>query len=1264
MSRYLKGSLLQRKVSDKFCTLHSNENNFWGIQQMANHTFPYRKKVLHGAVAAILGSSMTAVYTPQTVAQEDEVELEEIVVTGSRIQRRDLEVNSPLMTIDRQLFEDNAYISVEEALNDLPQFMAGGVNMSASAVTTLQGANGLEGGLGSGDAFNSNLLPNNAQAIGIVVPGAANANLRGLGANRSLTLIDGHRAMPLNASMIVDLNTIPSIAIGGMEVITGGASAVYGADALAGVTNIRFRDNFEGMQVRVRGGVNEVGDGDEHQIGGLIGANFADDRGNVLIGMEYSKRREALWVERDFFREVMDSPYSNSGDYAFGWDPYYSSGATFGTQNAVQGAWNGNAPSTAAILQVFSDRTCAGATGLVNCVATTTNTPRGGGWYFNPDGTIYTRNSQTGGAGGVPAVYYGPQGFNQLSASGPTPDNPFEVSCTFTDAGTSADPNFNGEPCNPTVNRVDFGKWLSGPRDAYNMFGRATFDLTDTVETYANFHFASSKTFTRREPAPILGGFNVVIPFDSQQNGEKVYLPSLNTATGRTRSDYLSGGTRGLNCAPTGGCTMAEAFPVSTELRTLLESRPAATWPASSPLAGLTRCNVYNVLPAGSEGPGVLENPATGALYTLEIDPNTGQPVSSCGADAGWQLNWQPHWLPPRGTENTAQLYQLAFGLRGDLGISDWTWDLYTSHGSSETQTGYVGFLSINTYQRILSAPNYGKGYSEVGPSSKYLTCSSGLSPFDPNLTVSEDCLEAININSIDRNTMGQRIFEGSAQGRVMDLPAGEMRGAVGATYRWNSYKFTPDPLLSRNYLTDFSAGAFGSGSIDEEVSVKEVYGELLVPLLNGLPLVRSLELELGARYSDYSTGQEVDTYKALGSWEPLDWLRIRGGYNRAERAPNMSELFSTPNGSAQFGSIPNDPCRNNPQGATTSFPGPTEGSTLNNTDTTDPAVRAQLQALCSAHINQWGGNNASEFHADRNEWNIGGGGALVVGNPRLRNEQGDTWTLGAAFTSPFEHELLSTITGTVDWYKARVSDPIAVLATATVVNSCYNINGLNPGFSLDDPNGYCSLIERDPVDGGIERVYIAFENQDRLEISGVDVAVRWSAQMADLGLQSLPGALSINTNMNFLIDQVQRHVGSADQVADYAGYTGASKFRSNTGFTYAWDNHRVTLVWNYRDATETPTLYSVTANADGTRGPELQRNPLNAGYKAVNLFNLTAGTRIGPVNASISVNNLFDRKPRPGGYELADPRGGFGSFSPFDDLTGRRYSFNVSTEF
>src|SRR5690606_13655302 len=131
--------------------------------------------------------------------------------------------------------------------------------------------------------------------------------------------------------------------------------------------------------------------------------------------------------------------------------------------------------------------------------------------------------------------------------------NPMEVTCNFTGLGTSADTNFAGEPCNPQVNRVDWDKWVTSPRDSYNMFARATFDITDSLEAYSNFHVASSSTFTRREPAPLLGGFGVIIPFDSQADGEQIYLPSLNPNTGATRPEYRTGGVKGTTCAPTGG---------------------------------------------------------------------------------------------------------------------------------------------------------------------------------------------------------------------------------------------------------------------------------------------------------------------------------------------------------------------------------------------------------------------------------------------------------------------------------------------------------------------------------------------------------------------------------------------------------------------------------------------------------------------------------------------------------------------------------------
>jgi hypothetical protein len=243
------------------------------------------------------------------------------------------------------------------------------------------------------------------------------------------------------------------------------------------------------------------------------------------------------------------------------------------------------------------------------------------------------------------------------------------------------------------------------------------------------------------------------------------------------------------------------------------------------------------------------------------------------------------------------------------------------------------------------------------------------------------------------------------------------------------------------------------------------------------------------------------------------------------------------------------------------------------------------------------------------------------------------------------------------------VSNPIDVTRTAAIINSCYNINGSNPTLSINDPNGYCSLIQRDQVSGAISRIFNPYENQDKLVIRGLDVGLNWTAALADLGFESLPGSVSLAVTGNYLMDQIQRYSGSPDKLADYAGFNGASRIRTSTGFGYNWGRHRAVLTWQYRLGTQTPTTFATTPNITRTQSPTVKRSPLFAGYRTFNQINGTFGTKIGPVNASLSISNLLDTKPSWGGYDLRDPRNGFGNFSPFDDLVGRRYSLNLSVD-
>ena len=254
-----------------------------------------RSQVNRAGRAALVGSS--ALYllaaAPTAWAQDaseddtaaaEEISGEPIIVTGSRIARRDYDSESPLVTVGQETLENTASISLDQSLAKLPQFVAG-QNQTTSA---------------------ADFQPNPTNS-----PGIATVNLRGLGANRTLVLLDGRRTQPANAALLVDINTIPKAALDGVEVITGGAGATYGADAVAGVVNFKLKRNFTGITLDGQAGFNERGDGKEYELSALIGSDFADGRGNAMIGVGVAKRAAIDATDREFFREQFTDPDSN-----------------------------------------------------------------------------------------------------------------------------------------------------------------------------------------------------------------------------------------------------------------------------------------------------------------------------------------------------------------------------------------------------------------------------------------------------------------------------------------------------------------------------------------------------------------------------------------------------------------------------------------------------------------------------------------------------------------------------------------------------------------------------------------------------------------------------------------------------------------------------------------------------------------------------------------------------------------------------------------
>lgn len=222
----------------------------------------FKKKPL---VHAISIATLVAATASTAFAQDV---IEEVVVTGSRIIRTDLTSVSPLQIVTAEEFIMSGSINIEQQLAELPMTLPS-----------------------FGPSSNN---PGNGTAL---------VNLRGLGTSRTLVLVNGRRYMPSSQTGTVDLNTIPATLIKQVDVITGGASAVYGSDALAGVVNIQMIDNFEGVEINSTFDVTAEGDAEKRNFDITLGGNFDGGRGNAVVYMGYVKR-EPLFADARSFSNV------------------------------------------------------------------------------------------------------------------------------------------------------------------------------------------------------------------------------------------------------------------------------------------------------------------------------------------------------------------------------------------------------------------------------------------------------------------------------------------------------------------------------------------------------------------------------------------------------------------------------------------------------------------------------------------------------------------------------------------------------------------------------------------------------------------------------------------------------------------------------------------------------------------------------------------------------------------------------------------------
>ena len=209
---------------------------------------------------------------PADRGPDDTIISEELLITGSRIARSDSENPNPVFSLDNNTLSYSGALLLSDAMAEIPALTLGQSRFTGNFTLNQAGINAL--------------------------------NLRGLGTGRTLVLVDSRRHVgaDLEQSSAVDISSIPLALVERIEVITGGASAIYGADALAGAINFVMKDSYDGVQVDIQRGITSRDDGDEVRFSTTMGASFAEYRGNITLHASAISREPLLAKDRAFAR--------------------------------------------------------------------------------------------------------------------------------------------------------------------------------------------------------------------------------------------------------------------------------------------------------------------------------------------------------------------------------------------------------------------------------------------------------------------------------------------------------------------------------------------------------------------------------------------------------------------------------------------------------------------------------------------------------------------------------------------------------------------------------------------------------------------------------------------------------------------------------------------------------------------------------------------------------------------------------------------------
>jgi len=529
--------------------------------------------------------------------------------------------------------------------------------------------------------------------------------------------------------------------------------------------------------------------------------------------------------------------------------------------------------------------------------------------------------------------------------------------------------------------------------------------------------------------------------------------------------------------------------------------------------------------------------------------------------------------------------YRLTFGSKG-LIAEGWHYD--TSLLFSQT-------MLDENYQNDLDLTKGARGLQVVNVNG-VPTCKSVIDGTDPNCVpvdvfafngISPAAYKYIFTPTFTHGVQQERVLTGAVNGDLgrynikSPFASAALQVVLGAEHRAEDLSFEAD-AVAQSKGTMNNAGRF---------SVNEAFSELDIPLVNAAPFVKSLSVNSGYRYSSYSidggSNFKANTYKFELRYSPVAALNFRGSYNRAVRAPNVTELFqphALGNVSAQ------DPCS-----------GPTPVASLEN------CQRTGVTAAQYGHIVACPADTCV---------------TLYGGNLGLKPEVADTATFGLAF----EPEAVPGLSVSADYFNIFVNHYIGAVDAGTAINECVQLN--SPYF--------CNLFHRDPASGVLfgTNGYIVATNQNTgyLQTSGLDVTGNYRVNVGDLLFGGLRGGNW--GKIDFALVGTWLNSRRIEQLPGLGTYNCKGLFGPTCGQPSPSWRHNLRTTWTTPGATATVSAnwryFGSTGLSSNTSNPFLQADPvlINSSIRAYNYLDLAGTYRIKDVELRAGINNVFDKDP------------------------------------